>query len=430
MSKKMLKFAGQRRTLLVLIMATVTLGFVLSGWLTPTRSRADNDDDDPQPTVEKVKTACAGEGSVDLFDGTDVPVGCIGSPISVDVDDIEVFPADVKTTTTYSDGSQTATHDYTDPDYVVTWTATVGSFTTTGTGLPAVFTPTNTGTGTVSYSCHYTNNTPCCDKGTSTATSSFKVDAVTSLTSSAGEWVDDGDNDANTATYLVQVGCNDTITITAADSLGLDASALPSCWTWTVNPSGNATKTDNKTYSVDGNTVGKTTLNVTCGTSSKTITLIVYKAIFTLYADQAVCDGHNEHAWWSLTLQPSEATDLIDNNGCLGVAGYAPVYSIPNPLALHGPGIVNFGPQGHSPTADYWWCISFTNLQSALNYVEDATGMSVYDVTDNNCAEVAVGVAKKAGESLDGYTGWTPCDLSHYLIILEFVTPPFCACQQ
>ncbi len=52
MSKKMLKFAGQRRTWLALIMATVTLGLLFAGWLTPTRSKADNGGPNPPPNQE------------------------------------------------------------------------------------------------------------------------------------------------------------------------------------------------------------------------------------------------------------------------------------------------------------------------------------------------------------------------------------------
>jgi hypothetical protein len=75
-----------------------------------------------------------------------------------------------------------------------------------------------------------TNDAACGGTGSSSTSGSFQADAVTSLMPSAGQLVNDGDNDPNTDTYLIQFGCYDTVMVNASDYLGLDPASLPSCW--------------------------------------------------------------------------------------------------------------------------------------------------------------------------------------------------------
>ena len=168
---------------------------------------------------------------------------------------------------------------------------------------------TNTGTVNVNFTVTATDDLT--NSYTNSASVSFGVDAVTSLTPSAGLWVDDGDGNPNTATYLVQYGTS-TFTITAGDALGLDAASLPSCWTSSV-PQGAATKIDNKTYSMDGQNIGKTVINFTCGSSSQTITIIVYQAKYTINVDSDVgIDPFTfGHAWWTLSVEPSDVYQFL-----------------------------------------------------------------------------------------------------------------------
>jgi hypothetical protein len=52
MSKKVLKIAGRRPMLLALIMATITIGLLFSGWLAPTPGRAQTGGGNPPPGGE------------------------------------------------------------------------------------------------------------------------------------------------------------------------------------------------------------------------------------------------------------------------------------------------------------------------------------------------------------------------------------------
>ena len=176
MSKKVLKIAGERRTLLALIvMATLVLGIVISGWLTPTRSKAQEGGGNPPPGVESC-TNCTSDGSVSLNAPTNTPAGYIGSSISVSVGGITIVPADVTIITTNSDGSTTTTNIYPNPTYGVTWSMNgVGANTSSGTGTTATFTPTNSGCGTVIFTLNYTNQSPCGDTGSSSVSNSFAV---------------------------------------------------------------------------------------------------------------------------------------------------------------------------------------------------------------------------------------------------------------
>jgi len=56
MSKKVLKLAGRRPMLLAVVMATLILGLLFSGWLTPTPSRAQTSN--PNPTANQENTNC------------------------------------------------------------------------------------------------------------------------------------------------------------------------------------------------------------------------------------------------------------------------------------------------------------------------------------------------------------------------------------
>jgi hypothetical protein len=290
MSKKVLNYAGRRPMLLALIvMATVAFGLVFTGWLTPTPGKAQTGADNPKPNDEaadcvtsSTTTNCS-EGSVTLSSVSVSPsIGCIGSSMSASVTPT-ITAGQVIIDTSYTNANPNSTNSCDDtystntpspsPDY--TWTVSgPGSFSAGGSGLSASFTPTNCGSGTVTFIATWQD---VCDTNQSAASASgsFQADAVVSLAPDVGQWVDDGDNDPNTDTYLVQYGCYDTITVAAGDCLGLSESDLPSCWQMSGGiGSGKLQRT------VDGHTVGKTVINVTCGTSYKTVTIIVYQAKF------------------------------------------------------------------------------------------------------------------------------------------------------
>jgi hypothetical protein len=175
MSKKVLKLAGRRPMLLALIvMATFTIGLLFSGWLTPTPGKAQPSQQNPQPNIES-STNCISEGSVSLDAPTGTPTSCLGDSITVSVGGVKIVPADIRVTTTNSDGSTSTVDTYPNPAYGVTWSASVGSFSASGTGTTATFTPTNGGNGTVSFTVNYTNQTPCGDTESSSTSGGFIV---------------------------------------------------------------------------------------------------------------------------------------------------------------------------------------------------------------------------------------------------------------
>jgi hypothetical protein len=89
MSEKVLKLARRRPMLLALIvMATITIGLLFSGWLTPAPTKAQPNQPDPTPNAEttncvtsSVTTNCT-EATVTLSNVPPVTV-CIGSSVSV-----------------------------------------------------------------------------------------------------------------------------------------------------------------------------------------------------------------------------------------------------------------------------------------------------------------------------------------------------------
>lgn len=452
MSKKALKLAGRRPMLLALIivMTIFAFGLLVSGWLTPIPGRAQqndtnstSEDESPDCVASSTSTNCS-EGSVVLSNVVVSPTnGCIGSAFSASVTQT-INAGQVVIDTSYTNSNTNCTGNCSCSDTYTTnnpsptvvsnwWTVSVGSFSTNGTGLSASFTPTDCGSGSITFNTAYQD---VCDTNinTTSASGSFQVDAVTSLTTSAGLWVDDGDNDPNTDTYLVQVGCNSNITVTASDCLGLSSSNLPSCWTVNMNqPTGNATFIDLKTFSVDGNTVGSTTINVTCGTSTKTITIIVYKATFQAESDASESDARWGHAWWVLSVTPSLDTFLTQNEKTSqGTGGwYDSGDAQHHGMVVLGPQYIGSTTNTYMETGDYWWCISFDHYVHALLYVDDlANGQSIFDDCHNNCTTQTEQVAIAAFVTLSPISCDScdcPLGLSHYLSGLPW--PPSCSCQ-
>jgi hypothetical protein len=375
---------------------------------------------------------------------------CIGTLVTLSVTNNNVTNA-VWVTTNWpscpgcTNVSANGPTNYVSPAIVSNWwtVSGPGNFSTNGTGLSATFTPTNCGAGTVTFNETYKNNTPCDPTNVYSANPislGFNVDAVTSLTPNAGVWVDDGDGDPNTDTYLVQSGCHTTITVTASDSLGLSPEDLPECWTVALT---GATFVDNKHFTIDGNTIGKSIISVTCGNSHKTITVIVYEAVYVINADHGDCEL-TQHAWWDLAIRPSDVDPFLTrDNGAdlsvfMGLCGY---YGQDGSISCGDAGCpahLEFGPQpisGTDPveyyaaTGSYWWCISFTKLIGALTYVDDLDqDPGLYTITSNSCVTQAINVGNAAGETIS-FSGYTACALSSWLNNMRSLCPPVCYCQ-
>jgi hypothetical protein len=464
MSKKLVKLAGRHSMLVLAMLAVVALVLLLAhNGPVPTAAYAQQNSTNSTPNNEAVDcvkasttTNCT-EGVVAFSGMTLNPaMVCIGSPVGAAVNPPTITPGEVIVDTSYTNANPNATNttcddtyttNYPTPNPTYTWTASGCGVSASGKGLStSALTPTNCGTVTITFTATWPD---ACDTNKSSISvgGNINVDSVTSLTPSVGLWVDDGDGDPNTDTYLVQYECYDDVIVTASDCLGLSSSDLPSCWNMT-----GGTEIDRKTHSVDGNTVGKIIITVNCGTSYKKVTIIVYQAIYTISADGNISlDPFTfGHAWWALSVQPSDVyqylkkadgTDLSQGapSGALCAGGYFGTSAVKSVWISGCPGEVIYGTQpiigtnpqkNHSATGTYWWCVSFGHLIGALSYAYDLNNNpGTYYFFSNNCVTQALEVGSEAGISV-GYSNIYPVGLSDYLNQLLLAGVPYCYCQQ
>jgi hypothetical protein len=460
MSEKVLKLAGKRPMLLALIvMTTLVLGILFSGWLTPMPGMAQQGggggsgggSDTNSSSTNSENTNCV--ATTNAWSGT-CPTIITNSSVTPTTiyacySNAPTMPTNI-IAPVYSPTNiftQLITYDSTNCTTVTNTenvTYTVGgvfwtNFSSPYTNFPAHVTNSFSADADVYVTSSDTNL--CASPGLiNLGTVTWKPDAVTSLTPSAGLKVNDGDGDPDTDTYLVQSGCNNTITVTASDSLGLSPADLPDCWE--VSP-GLATFVDYKHFTIDGNTIGKTVISVNCGSSHKTITIIVYEAVYVINADHGNCEL-TQHAWWDLTIQPSDAYDFLtrddgtDLSIYLGLYGYygedgsiscgdsgCPAHLEPGPQPITGTDPQEY----YAASGSYWWCISFPKLIGALTYVEDLDeNPGLYTITSNSCVTQAIDVGNAAGETIL-FSGYTACGFSSWLNTLRSLSPPVCYCQ-
>jgi hypothetical protein len=93
-----------------------------------------------------------------------------------------------------------------------------------------------------------------------------------------------------------------------------------------------------------------------------------------------------------------------------------------------GPGQVEYGPQGHTATGSYWWCVSFGQYIFALTYVYDLHAEpGTFSLAEVICFMPANNCTTEAEEVVGcRYTGITPCLLSAYL---NGLPAPTCSCS-
>src|ERR1035437_1644214 len=109
MSKKALKLVGQRPMLAFIIMATLTLGLLFSGWLAPTPGKAQQGmAADPTPNQETTNceiysttSQCLSNASMSLIASTNTPVVPLGSVVSLAAT-TNVIPGAIQVTITYT----------------------------------------------------------------------------------------------------------------------------------------------------------------------------------------------------------------------------------------------------------------------------------------------------------------------------------------
>ncbi len=192
MSKKVLKLAGQRPMLLALIvMATLTLGLLFSGWLTPTPAKAQSGAADSQPNQEttncvvfSTSTQCT-DGSVTL---SNVPTTyeCFGSGVGAMTTAI-INPGQTVVTTCYTNEGNSGSSNC-PPDIATNlvapalltnwWTASGCGISTNGSGLSTGSTPlipTGGGQVTITFFQKWQH---VCDAGTETASVAGMVNVI------------------------------------------------------------------------------------------------------------------------------------------------------------------------------------------------------------------------------------------------------------
>ena len=105
---------------------------------------------------------------------------------------------------------------------------------------------------------------------------SLAVVEVASLLPDQGVEVDDGDDDPNTRTFVVPVSTTGSITVTATPYPPVAEGSLPASWSLSGgNGNGKLQRTVNWT------TAASTTITCNCGTSRKSVRLLVYKVDVT-----------------------------------------------------------------------------------------------------------------------------------------------------
>ena len=486
MGKKVLNYAGRRPILLALIMATLTLGLLFSGWLTPTPVKAQNGSQNPQPNAENcdnptTTTNCAASAQLVLSNvvinpaaPTNAPYDCIVCVCDTVSANLSWFtvPSTNATQTCHTCNGSTPTN-YCDP---VVYTAGASPYNitngwwndwwwdwTNGYGDSVSFSFTNATAGWVEFgniSAEMTTNAPGCGVWVHWADNahSWRSYAFVAVDSISPDWSAGSPVTNNPCpTYLVQYCPSNFVTVTASPDPGMDDKFLPAGWNMTgglatTNADGSPSRTKQL---VDTGIIGAVTVTATSGCSSKSVKIIVYKAIVELDAQK----GHHTltnlfdfgHSWWNLTIEPSDVypflqgTDPISGKS-VSLSGVDP--DGPQTMGgfydyghIWGPGQVIFkNPQpdqsnpgvNHAATGSYSWCVSFGCYINALQYVYNLNkycqteGYNVeYIAFYNNCSTEAETVGGAGCVSV-GYGGIFPSRLSKWLNSL----PKPCPCSQ
>jgi hypothetical protein len=450
MSEKVLKLANRRPMLLTLIiMATITIGLLFSGWLTPAPTKAQNGGGNPSSGGENtncvtssVSTNCCAEATVTLSNVPPIII-CIGSSASASTlamptNGVQIVDTGY-TNASNSNCPDTYQTNYPAPSLLTNWwTASGCGINTNGSGLSTPsWTPTNGGQITVTFNQKWKHT---CDTNTETATSTVNinvvaVDSIGVVGSFSAEAYNDPSGDTNTTVYVVPCSCNSNIIMVSAEACPLLADAdLPSCWQMTggLPHTFQDGKVARSIRGVDACTVGTTTITATCGTSTKTAKVIVYKAIYKLSANEGARGLANVgHAWMELSIQPTDIYSLltaadpdgtiVDYSQYLGVWGYEPAGS--NDIAC--PGRLDHNDGSNPTTATYSFPISARGCLRGLIDVRNVkNNPGWYVFWGNACCGMAeeFGEAASAGNGCDEQTPWTLSDC------LKDLTPLACLC--
>jgi hypothetical protein len=485
MSKKALKLAGRHPMLLALIMATLALGLLFSGWLTPLPTRAqagggNSSSGNENTNCDNPTTSlwCAGDAQLVLKNVTISPAAptnapydcivCVCDTVSANLSWFTVPSTNATQTCHTCDGSTPT--NYCDP---IVYTAGASPYNitnewwnswwwdwTNGVGDSVSFSFTNATTGEVWFdniSAMMTTNAPGCNVSIDWATNavSCRSYAFVAVDSISPDW-STGSPVTNDPcpTYLVQFCPSNYVTVTASPDPGMDDQFLPAGWNMsggiaTTNADGSPSRTKRL---VDTGTVGSVTVTATSGCSSKSVKIIVYQAKVELDADRGthgILNGLFDvgHSWWNLTIQPADVYpflqgydpdtgDSINLSGWEGPQGMGGFYDHGH---MNGPGVVQFknpqpdGTNGavHTATGTYWWCVNIGCYIGALQYVFDLNeecqdGVKTYHVFSDNCSTEAEAVGNNG--CVSSINTILPFRLSKWLN-KQLPQPPVCSCS-
>ena len=369
-------------------------------------------DSNPPVCEESTTTNCTTEASLSLLLTPPDPIfTCVGVGLILPAVSNVVTTGQVTTATTFSDCSTTNISSDTISTTISNWMVVSGP--AAGANGQLVV-PTNCGGGTVVFHQTWSNASPCSSSGDATASVNYTVVGVASLTPSCGgqmlEW-DDKDNDPETKLYLINQG-DGYVTVTASPCPEVNESSLPGCWSFTGGEAIGSGKLQRRVERIPG----KTVFTATAGTSKKTVTIIVYRAVFYLKADGAGGTLGVGHAWWELSLTPDAKAVMWGYRAAyIDEGGYWPDdWTVRPPFIVSGPGDVMLGDQGHPVEGIHWWEVTIDHFISGIDYLKALDqNPGTYDLYNANCTTIAIGNSMfQTGVPTNI---WTPWYLRDYL---------------
>ena len=350
-----MELAGRRRMLLALIMATVTLGLLFSGWFTPTPGLAQQGTGNPQPNIETINCdkpstniECVSAAQLVFSNIIMSPSAPNGAPYNsiVSVCDTigaalvtQIIPATNRSHICHTCNGSTPTnwcegwsYNRVKPEKITNtwsllggWALTNGWRTygpTSGTNNSVAFTCTNATGGTVSFNNLSvkmpTNGNVCGVTSPGPISRSYAFVAVSTLTPDLS-WVTSAVAGPN-AWYVCAV-TNAAITVTATSAPGLPEEYLPGSW---ITTGGIGT---NKLWrNVDISHAGTNAVSCIAGCSGKTNKIIVVKAdIAETGIAASVCDIVTVHLTgdsstntvWTLSPTNAGGATIVSNTGTI-----------------------------------------------------------------------------------------------------------------
>ena len=316
---------------------------------------------------------------------------CIGLPVSISSSTTTNYGTKKQSDLNGCQPDQTNTLALSAPTTI--WTVSGCSpVPSSGNGATAAFTPGSAGNGTVTFTASATTDDP---SGTYTGGTNvpFTIVEVASLTADQGSAPDGPTN-------IVDWASTGNVTVTCTLNPDI-TTGLPNCYSLTNNGAslGQALST-----TIDKSMPGITTVIATAGTSSKTNVIVVVRCEFMAFARSAGGSSFSGtkrtgHAWWKLTVVPSEAVFLVGDEMHQALVNTGIGYYRRTPTGF-GVGLGAVDPSESSPdgTVFYWWNITWSHLLSGIDFSRTLQlSPGTYSWTTNSCVTEARKAATATG---------------------------------